>query len=276
MKLHDLAMQYAMKNGASPGYLEQLTVMTRRLPWTVEEITTERVDEYLTMALTSRAPQTVANHRRILTTLMRYAKQQGLNTRIRKRFRRVKVPAPLPVAFSLAEIRRLVEAARETPGHFRDLRKSDFLVAWFLTAYCTGLRVGDLINLRWDQIRGARIYVRQSKTSRPHTAILTDEAIHACKVLPRRVRVFGDFAAKNTIQQWVAACVERAGMRGSTKWLRRSCATYAKVMGMSPKAKLGHMTDGLAERNYVDQALYEEETGLNSTPLPSVLQAERR
>lgn len=273
MRLHDLALQYAMKNGVSPGYLEQLSVFTKRLDWQVADITTEWVDAYLTDAMTNRAPQTVANHRRILTTLMRYAKRQGLNTRIRKKFRRVKVPAPLPVAFSLDDIRRLVEAARETPGHFRDLRKSDFLVAWFLTAYCTGLRVGDLIDLRWDQIRGARIYVRQSKTSRPHTAILTDEAILACKALPRRAKVFGDFAAKNTIQQWVAACVESAGLQGSTKWLRRSCATYAKVMGMSPKAKLGHMTDGLAERHYVDQALYEEETGLNSTPLPEVLKA---
>lgn len=275
MLLHELAMQYAMKIGASTGYVEQLQVFTKRLPWQVEDITTEMVDNYLTEALASRSHQTVANHRRILTTLMRYARRQGLNTRIRKKFRRVKVPAPLPVAYSLADIRRLVDVARKTPGQFRDLRKSDFLVAWFLTAYCTGLRVGDLIDLRWDQIRAARIYVRQSKTSRPHTALFTDEALRACKALPKRARVFGDFAAKNTIQQWVAKAVDDAGLRGSTKWLRRSCATYAKVMGMSPKAKLGHMTDGLAERHYVDQSLYEEETGLNSTPLPSVLQAER-
>jgi hypothetical protein len=40
---------------------------------------------------------------------------------------------------------------------------------------------------------------------------------------------------------------------------------------MSPKAKLGHRTDGLAERHYVDQLLYEEECGINGEPLPSVL-----
>jgi hypothetical protein len=42
-------------------------------------------------------------------------------------------------------------------------------------------------------------------------------------------------------------------------------------MGKSPKAVLGHLTDGLAERHYVDQLLYEEETGINQEPLPSVL-----
>ena len=80
----------------------------------------------------------------------------------------------------------------------------------------------------------------------------------------------GDFAALSTVQQWMATCVRQAGLRGSTKWLRRSCATYAKVQGKSPKAALGHVTDGLAEKHYVDMLLYEEEAGLAGEPLPSV------
>lgn len=271
MLLHDFAKRYATRIGAKPGYLEQLLVFTKRLPWTVEEITTEMVDDYLTEALTNLAPNTVSNHRRMLTTLMAEARRLGLNRCIVERFRRVKVPAPLPVAWSLAEIRQLVEAARKTPGHFRDLQKSLFLEAWFLTAYATGLRSGDLTEIRWDQLRGRRLYVRQSKTSIPHVTVFTDEALEACRALPKRQRIFGDFAALNTIQQWVAGCVERAGLSGATKTLRKSCATYAKVQGMSPKAKLGHRTEGLAERHYVDQLLYEEECGLNGQPLPSVL-----
>lgn len=271
MLLQDFARQYAERVGASPGYLEQLLVFTQRLDWQVEDVTPERVDAYLTRALLSRAPQTVANHRRLLTTLMTDAKRLGLNTRIHRPFRRVKVPRPLPVAWSHADIRRLIEVARAAKGHVRDLKRSDFLVAWLLTGYCLGIRAGDLCEIRWDQIRGQRIYLRQSKTSTPHVAVFTDEALSACKALPRRPRVFGDFAALNTIQQWVANVVKEAGLTGSTKWLRRSCATYAKVAGMSPKAKLGHLTDGLAERHYVDQLLYEEEAGINGEPVPSVL-----
>ena len=271
MLLQDFAKRYATRIGARPGYLEQLLVFTKRLPWQVEEMTTEMVDDYLTEALTNLAPNTVANHRRMLTTLTAEARRLGMNRCIVERFRRVKVPAPLPVAWSLAEIRQLVDAARKTPGHFRDLPKSLFLEAWFLTAYATGLRSGDLAGIRWDQLRGRRIYVRQSKTSTPHVAVFTDEALSACRALPKKVRIFGDFAALNTIQQWVAGCVERAGLSGATKTLRKSCATYAKVKGMSPKAKLGHRTEGLAERHYVDQLLYEEECGLNGEPLPSVL-----
>lgn len=271
MLLHDFAKRYATRIGAKPGYLEQLLVFTKRLPWHVEEMTTQMVDDYLTEALTNRAPNTVANHRRMLTTLMAEARRLGLNRCIVERFRRVKVPAPLPVAWSLTEIKHLVETARRTPGHIRDLAKASFLEAWFLTAYATGLRAGDLIDMRWDQLRGRKIYVRQNKTSTPHIAVFTDEALSACRALPKRPRIFGDFAALNTIQQWVAECVERAGLSGSTKTLRKSCATYAKVKGMSPKQKLGHRTDGLAERHYVDQLLYEEECGLNGEPLPSVL-----
>jgi integrase len=271
MLLQDFAKRYATKIGASPGYLEQLLVFTKRLNWHVEKITTDMVDDYLTCALTNRAPQTVANHRRILTTLLREAKKQGLNSCISDGFRRVKVPRPVPRALSRAEIKAAVEAARKMPGHFRDLKKSDFLVAWFLTAYSLGLRAGDLYEIRWDQVRGRKIYLGQNKTSIPHVALFTDEALAACKALPKRQRIFGDYAALNTIQQWVAACMEQAGLDASTKFLRRSAATYAKVMGKSPKAVLGHLTDGLAERHYVDQLLYEEETGINQEPLPSVL-----
>jgi len=271
MLLSDYASRYANRIGASAGYLEQLLVFTKRLPWHVEEITTEMVDDYLTDALTHLGAQTVANHRRLLTTLMRDAARNGLNTCIARGFRRVKVPRPVPRALSLSEIRAAVEAARKTKGHFRDLRKSDFLVAWFLTAYCTGLRAGDLMEARWDQIRGRRMYVRQSKTSRPHVVVFTDEALEACKALPRKPRIFGDHAAMNTIQQWVKVCMLSAGLDASTKFLRRSAATYAKVQGKNPKNVLGHLTDGLAERHYVDQLLYEEEAGINGEPLPSVL-----
>lgn len=271
MIIEAFARRYASRVGASDGYLEQLSVFTRRLPWHVEDITSEMVDDYLTASLRTLSPQTVANHRRILTTLMREARRLGVNTCIADGFRRVKVPRPVPRALSLCEIRQAVEAARQTTGHFRDLRKSDFLVAWFLAAYCLGLRAGDLMEIRWDQVRGRRIYLGQSKTSTPHVAIFTDEALAACRDLPKRPRIFGDFAAMNTVQQWVKSCMRSAGLDATTKYLRRSAATYAKVMGKSPKQVLGHLTDGLAERHYVDQLLYEEETGINSEPLPSVL-----
>jgi integrase len=271
MLLQDFARNYATKKAASAGYLEQLLVFTKRLPWHVEDITTEQVDEYLTIAMTKLAPQTVANHRRLLTTLTTEARRLGMNVRIQEKFRRVKVPPPIPRALSRKEMAAAVAAARETPGQFRDLRKSDFLVAWFLTAYALGLRCGDLLAIRWDQVRGRRIYLGQSKTSTPHVAVFTDEALSACSALPRKPRIFGDYAAQNTIQQWVKACMVRAGLEGTTKFFRRSAATYAKVMGKSPKAVLGHLTEGLAERHYVDRLLYEEETGLNSQPLPSVL-----
>jgi integrase len=274
MLILDYAKLYGNRAGASPGYLEQLDVFFRRLPWQVETVTADMVDEYLTQALTHLSPQTVANHRRMLTTVLDDAVKNGVNTCIHRRFRRVKVPRPIPRAWSRDEIRRLVEAAREESGHFRDLRKSDFLVAWFLAGYCLGLRAGDLHAIRWDQIRGRRLYLIQSKTASPHVAVFTDEALRACKALPRRQRVFGDFAAVNTIQQWVAKVVKRAGLAGSTKFLRRSCATYSKVMGKSPQHALGHLTEGLAERNYVDRLLYEEEAGINGEPLPEVLEVE--
>ena len=267
MKLLNWAENYVNRVGGSPGYAEQLRVMTSRLPWDVETITTEMVDQYLTRALTNRAAQTVANHRRILTTLLRAAKKEGLNTCISFPFRRVKPKRTVVRAWSLEEIRLLVETARRSTRRFRDVDHSLFLEAWFLTAFSTGLRAGDLRALRRDQIRGNRISVVQAKTQDPITCFLNEESLDAVSRLPRKTRVFGDFACKKTIENAVKRCVLEAGLEGSTKWLRRSSATYAELMGISAQLQLGHRTPGLAMKHYVAPDLIAE----HRRPMPSVL-----
>ena len=241
--------------------------MTARLPWDVENITTEMVDQYLTRALTNRSAQTVANHRRILTTLLRAAQREGLNKCISFPFRRVKPRRTVVRAWSLEEIRTLVETARKSTRQFRDVSHAVFLEAWFLTAFSTGLRAGDLRALRRDQIRGNRISVVQGKTQDPVTCFLNAESSEAIGRLPRKTRVFGDFACKKTIEQAVKRCVLEAGLEGSTKWLRRSSATYAEILGISAQLQLGHRTPGLAMRHYVAPDLIAE----HRRPMPSVL-----
>ena len=244
-----------------------MRVMTARLPWEVEDITTDMVDAYLTRALTNRAPQTVANHRRILTTLLRAAQKEGLNTCIQFPFRRVKQNRSVVRAWSLEEIRLLVETARKSTRQFRDVSHAVFLEAWFLVGFSTGLRAGDLRALRRDQIRGNRICVVQQKTQDPVTCFLNAESSEAIRRLPRKTRLFGDFACKKSIEHAVKACVLEAGLEGSTKWLRRSSATYAEILGISAQTQLGHRTPGLAMRHYVAPDLIAE----HRRPMPSVL-----
>lgn len=78
MTLIELARLYHNRVGGSPGYLEQLEVFVRRLPWKASELSPDRIDAYLTDALRHLAPSTVANHRKMLRVLLHFAAELRL------------------------------------------------------------------------------------------------------------------------------------------------------------------------------------------------------
>lgn len=171
MSINDLATTYWRRVGGSPGYLEQLLVLTKRLPWKASDLTPDRIDSYLDNALLHLAPSTVANHRRMLRTLMRFAADEGyVDKSILRPLRRVKQPAPCPTAIDHAGIGEWLATARRMEGGTKTCAYSILLPAWILTAYSTGLRTGDLLAIRYDQIRGHRLLLTQGKTSEPHVA----------------------------------------------------------------------------------------------------------
>ena len=259
MSLVDLATIYWQRVGGSPGYLTQLLVLVRRLPWTASDLTPDQIDAYLNDALAHLAPSTVHNHRRMLGSLMRFAAQEGLiDKSILRSLRRVKVPSPCPVALDHAAIARWVRTAREMQGGTRTCAYSLLLPAWILTAYSTGLRTGDLLSIRYDQIRGHRLLLSQSKTSEPLVAWLDDAALSAIGRLPRLgPKVFGSLTNKDRILHAMRAVVNRSGTAGTTRWLRRSGATYCEAGGKDASRYLGHRDPSMKKR-YVDRLLLAE------------------
>lgn len=259
MTIYDFALDYAMRSGASPGYTEQLRVLTKRLPWDHTELTVKRIDEYLTHALSKLAPQTVQNHRRMLATLRRAALKAGLVDECTGSLRRVKAPHQLPRAWTHAEILALLAAAKEMRGGTKRCKWSVLMPAYILVAYSSGLRLGDMLAVRHDSIRGNRLALVMNKTRRPHVCVLDDAAIHAIASLPPPgPRVFGDLVGRCVFIRAFRRLVKQAKVAGSSKYLRRSSATYAVLAGIDPTGHLGHMTAGLAQRHYVDPVLVAE------------------
>lgn len=262
------ALDYAQRVGAGPGYVEQLRVLCKRLPWEVSDLTVKTIDSYLTEALHTLAPSTVANHRRMLNTLRHDALRNGLVVdECTRRLRRVKCPHPLPRAWSHAEIRQLLAVAADFPGGTKHCPWKVLLPAYILVAYSSGLRLGDMLALRHDSIRGSKLAIVMAKTGRPHVVMLDDAALQAIKSLPiRGPRIFGDLVGRCVFIRAFRRLVKRALLHGSSKFLRRSSATYAELAGMSATGHLGHETAGLAQRHYVDPVLLAE----LKTPVPSV------
>ena len=268
MHLTQYALVYAMKVGASPGYVEQLQVLTKRLPWTTEDLTVTKIDSYLTLALHTLAPSTVQNHRRMLITLRHAALRDRLVVDdCTQPVRRVKCPLPLPRAWSHVEIRHLLTVAATFRGGSRNCRWDILLPAWIAVAYSSGLRLGDMLAVRHDALRGNRMALVLAKTGRPHVIVLDEPALQAIATLPiRGSLIFGDLVGRCVFIRVFRRLVKRSNMHGSGKYLRRSSATYAQMAGMSPSGHLGHATPGLAARNYVDPVLLAE----IKTPVPSV------
>lgn len=269
MLLRDFADAYCTRVGGSPGYREQLAVLTRRLPWHAEDLTPEKINQYLTEALHSLAATTVANHRRMLKTLYKTAVADGLAADSTTPIRAVKHFFPPPRAWAMDELAHLVKTARSMPGGTlkRPCEYKVLMPAWVLTAYSSGLRRGDMLTFRWDQLRDDRICITQSKTSSMHVCVLDDAALQAIRDLPRyEMRVFGGIIGKDQVRRVLRRLVDMAGLSGSGKYLRRSSATFAELSGMNSTLHLGHRTPGLAFRHYVDPVIVSK----GRRPVPSI------
>lgn len=268
MTLIELATTYVNRVGGSPGYLEQMVVLVRRLPWKAEDLSPDQIDAYLTDALAHLSPSTVYNHRRMLQRLLNFAAELGLVDRsIVRPLRRVKRLPPDPVAWSHADINHLLAVASNLTGG-KKVPHSQLMRAWILVAYSTGLRLGNLLEIRWDQIHGHRLRLRQVKTKEPHVCFLDDRALAAINALPRKgPRIFGDLICRDKVLAQVRRLVKLAETPGSTKFLRRSGATYAEAKNLDASRHLGHRSPGM-KAYYVDRLLVSELRREEPTTVP--------
>lgn len=256
MTVRQFAEAYALQSGASPGYREQLIVMAKRLPWGVADLTVANIDAYLTHALNHLAASTVHNHRRMLSTLRRAALRDGLLVDDCTRpIRRVKHTLPMVRAWTHDEMRTLLAVASEMPGGTLYCPHRILLPAWILVGYSSGLRLGDLLAITYDSLRGDRLATVLQKTRQPHVVVLDANALESIRSLPRRgPKIFGGLVGRSRIIVAMRSLVKRAGLTGSGKYLRRSSATYAQLAGMDATGHLGHLTPGM-KRHYLDPVI---------------------
>lgn len=129
----------------------------------------------------------------------------------------------------------------------------------------TCFRAGDLLDLKFSDLRPNRVVVKvQRKTGRQYAGRLRDETWNAVQ----RIREQGEQSPERLIFCWAARreafykafreLAEDAGVRGTSKYLRRARATDEfKRHGPAAAARvLGHadMTGQLAWRNYIDRS----------------------
>jgi site-specific recombinase XerD len=148
-----------------------------------------------------------------------------------------------------AEVERLIEAAKNNRWGHRD-------AAMILVAYRHGLRVSELVDLRWDQVefRTAALHVRRRKEGTPSTHPILGDELRALRRLqreqePKSPFVFTSERGAPFTTAGFARIIERAGVEAKFGFkphphmLRHACGYALANRGHDTRALqayLGH------------------------------------
>ena len=198
-----------------------------------------------------------------LLALWRAAADDYLCEPPRRRVRSQRCPWKPPVAFSRDELVQLVAASRSLPRcHPCGLRRSVWWELALRVAWDSGLRFGDMVALRVDQIsESGMLAVPQSKTGRIVVVRLSaptmDLARLSVAIAPRGV-LLPWAASHETFAAQFRLLTRKANVRaGQWKWIRRGSATDVELQSPgAASAHLGHAPGSqIAARNYLDPLL---------------------
>lgn len=177
-------------------------------------------------------------------------------------------PQKIPQAWTEEELRRLFWAAANCPGTFARIPLALWWPAFLGIMWDSGERTTAVVSLKWQHLRGDGVlYVpaairkgqRRDMVYRLHSDTL--EAIARVKAArwggPDDL-IFGETDTSNFYYKY-ARLMRLAGLPGGRlngpHKMRRSFATYVKRLGGDATAALGHSSDAVTRRSYLDPTI---------------------
>ena len=230
----------------------------RRIAGRCGPVSNSSLNGFIQRRAAERKGTTVRSERSIMLSVWRWAFDQGLIDVSPRGIAKVKGRRAPTQAWTPEQMKRLVDLCCAV-DHERlrgGARLGQLLRAWILLGYESGSRFGDLWKFTGDNLNGDAIQWTQSKTGDGITRLLSRACLEACQVMLERStdgRILGWACRKRQAMRLFHEHLERCGLPGSSKWLRRSGATHIEIAEPGKaKLHLGHRTPGLAETNYLD------------------------
>ena len=222
------------------------------------DLNAESVNRWLEQLERRYSQRTVAGHRVNLLSIWRDAADRGI-CHGPARVRKVPRPAPMPVAWTLDELSRLMRVAESFQGTLPSgASKALYFSTLLAAAYDTGLRRSDLWSLRRDQILpNGTIAIVQRKTATPHFPSLRPETLAKLQRLPGDTPLKWHGDERRFYDEWRSMLVIADVREGALQRVRRTGATAVMLATRNPehvRLYLGHSTHQM-QRHYVDQSL---------------------
>ncbi|HEX4000805.1 MAG TPA: hypothetical protein VHX65_19815 [Pirellulales bacterium] len=262
------------------GYKSTISSFSRFLerPAKIADLTAPQINAWIVHMEGQVGPRTVATNRRQLLTFWRFAFETEVRNDLPRRIRKVKLPRLIVEGWDSEQIGKLLAAADEMETSFYEtgIERRLWWRAFLLTAWFTGLRLGDILSIEFESIAPmpdgtGRLTVVMSKTGDSINRVLpaeTMEAIRACMASGRpRALCFPLWVCRRSFSSEAKLLIKAAGLTGSLKWIRRGSASEAeKVKAGAGRMHLGHRTVGLFESNYRCDRITQQEITLPPSP----------
>lgn len=194
---------------------------------------------------------TLSGHRTRILSLWRFAARRGLCGPPGE-VRHCPAPEPMPRAWTVEQVRRLLDATRHL-----NARAAAYFHALIQAAYESGLRKGDLDRLRKDEVDPSGVLaVRQHKTGGVHVVAVRPETAAEIVALPGETPLRSPWSSGRTGEYWQRLRLWAGLARGGLHQLRRTGATLiaAEHGEDAARAWLGHRSAEMI-RHYVDRAV---------------------
>jgi integrase len=267
MCLADLLDAYVASRETSKRYRESLLRTVRKATnaglTSVDSLTPVQVNRFLASLSTALSPTTRHNIRRELLTLWRYAFEEGLTEAMPIRIAKIKPSYASPQAYSASDLERLLHAASTDVtkvGGLTAARVCDLMPAWIGIAYESGLRFEDVLELSFSDIRNGTVTTKANKTRKALVRGLSAGTLQDISELKSKstngTLFLWALTRRRAVKVW-RSFLDRHGFEGSSKWLRRSCATYVEMKTPGSATRyLQHSNPTLVTNHYFDESLF--------------------
>jgi len=274
----------SQRPGLSVGYCRLLAATARKLfGWAGRPIPLADVDRSMmadwarTLLDRGQSAATVNDKLRMIRTILLAAYDDGLLDRPPRRMRKLPENPPTPEAWTVDEVRRLLEFLERLPGWVGRVPSGQWWSSLTLTIYWTGCRISAMLRTTAADYQPGGLTIRRQKNGRGQWYALPESCCRRIEeVLPESGPIWQWPFHPKTLWNRFRRYVELVGLpcpRTHTQLfyrLRRTNASYcAAVDPAIAQRQLDHSSYDLTRRHYVDPRIARLQSAADVLPDPT-------